>query len=176
MHWIKALQQNDRKAQFEVYQRLSPKLYGLCFRYLNHEVEVEEAISDTFVSIFKNIDQLQDEEKFEAWAKRIAVNKCLEMIRKKKIKYNTYLDDLVESPKEVQTEENFLLEEDLLRMLQFLPEGSRTIFNLYVIEGYTHIDIAKELGVSVGTSKSQLNAARKKLQKWVNQHYFMKAN
>ncbi len=176
MRWIKGLRQQNRIAQRQVYQDFSPKLYNLCRRYLQHEVEIEEALSDAFVSIFKNIYQLNDEEKFEAWAKQITVNQCLAIIRKKKVKYQTYIDDLHENTAIAAVEQDFLLEEDLMRLLQNLPEGCKTVFNLYAIEGYTHKEIAEKLGVSIGTSKSQLNVARRKLQDLVQKYYYTKAN
>ncbi len=176
MSLIQGLQKQNRSTQKQVYDLLSPKLYNLCRRYLQHDVEIEEVLSDAFISIFKNIHQLKDEEKFEAWARQITVNQCLALIRKKKVKYQTNVEDFAYEKATETQEADFLLEEDLMLLLQQLPEGCKTIFNLYAIEGYTHKEIAERLKISVGTSKSQLNAARKKLQGLVQKFYYTKAN
>lgn len=164
----------QRDAQRQVFEQLSPKLYRACRRYLKHEEDIEEAMADAFFIIFTKIEQLKDNALFEAWARRIAVNQCLQMLRKK-VNFNLYLDD---APPKFQSSTDAidtLAEEDLLNLLTKIPAGCRTVFNLYVIEGYSHKEIAEMLSVSEGTSKSQLNAAKTKLKELVNNLYYAKA-
>ncbi|WP_091140696.1 RNA polymerase sigma factor [Flavobacterium caeni] len=163
----------QRDAQRQVYQLMAPKLYYTCKRYLKKEEEIEEAMADAFYTIFTKLDQLKEMGAFEAWARRIAINQCLLTIRKK-TNFNMYLDD-VKVLQPFTPEVNHLEEEDLLNLLNLIPEGCRTIFNLFVIEGYGHKEIADMLHISEGTSKSQLNVAKTKLKVLVNQRYYQNA-
>ena len=171
---IAACKKMQRDAQRQVYNYLSPKLYYTCKRYLKKEEEIEEAMADAFYTIFTKLDQLKEVKAFEAWARRITVNQCLLTIRKK-TNFNMYLDD-VKLLSQPFTEEITALEEaDLLELLNHIPEGCKTIFTLFVIEGYGHKEIASLLQISEGTSKSQLNAAKSKLKELVNNLYYQKA-
>jgi len=152
---------NSRNAQRQVYEQLAGKLYAVCRRYLKSDEDIEEVLADTFFKIFTKMNQLQDLETFEAWAKKIAVNECLQKLRVNK-KLHVSLEDNQMIADESYEEASF--EKDILGLLHFLPEGCRAIFNLFAIEGYPHKEIAVMLSISEGTSKSQLNFARKKLQ------------
>jgi len=163
-----------RESQRRVYELLAPKLYQTCKRYLKKEEEIEEVMADAFYTIFTKIDQLKELVAFEVWARKIAVNQCLYTL-KKKVNFNIYLDDMATIPALEAAQDTFLEEEDLLQLLQQLPEGCKAIFNLFAIEGYSHKEIAQTLGISEGTSKSQLNVSRTKLQALVNQLYYQKA-
>ncbi len=163
-----------RDAQRQVYEYMAPKLYRTCKRYLKKEEEIEEVLADSFFIIFTKLDQLKECKAFEAWARRITVNGCLLSI-KKNINFNMYLDDMSSMMQPVTEHTDELEEEDLLNLLYHIPEGCRTIFNLFVIEGYAHKEIATMLNISEGTSKSQLNAAKTKLKDLVNQLYYQKA-
>ena len=163
-----------RESQRRVYELLAPKLYQTCKRYLKKEEEIEEAMADAFYTIFTKIDQLKELLAFEAWARKIAVNQCLHTL-KKKVNFNIYLDDLPQIPSNASADDTFLETEDLLQLLEQSPEGCRAVFNLFAIEGYSHKKKKKNLGISEGTSKSQLNVTRTKLQALVNQLYYQKA-
>lgn len=152
---------SDRVAQRSLYEEFAGKLYVICKRYLKNEEDAEEVLADTFYIVFTKISQLQSFEAFEAWAKKIAVNQCLQFLRKKE-KLQISIEDI--SEKRYSEPANFSFEKDILALLNLLPEGCRTIFNLFAIEGYPHKEIAEMLSISEGTSKSQLNFARKKLQ------------
>ena len=164
----------QRESQRRVYELLAPKLYQTCKRYLKKEEEIEEAMADAFYTIFTKMDQLKELLAFEAWARKIAVNQCLHTL-KKKVNFNIYLDDMATIPALESAQDTFLEEEDLLQLLNQIPEGCKAIFNLFAIEGYSHKEIAQTLGISEGTSKSQLNVSRTKLQALVNQLYYQKA-
>lgn len=162
-------QRNDRKAQRKVYEKMAGRLYSVCRRYLKSNEDIEEVLADTFYKIFTKIGQLQNPDTFEAWAKKITVNECLQKLRTDKALFISLEEHFVESS--MGSSEHISFEKDILSLLRFLPEGCRAIFNLFVIEGYPHKEIASMLSISEGTSKSQLNFARKKLQELlVNQN------
>ena len=140
-----------RDAQRQVYELMAPKLYRTCKRYLKKEEEIEEALADAFYTIFTKLDQLKEWAAFEAWSRKITVNHCLATI-KKKTNFNLYLDDVKLLSQPFTDEVTELEEEDLLNLLNQLPVGCKTIFNLFVIEGYAHNEIATMLKISEGTS------------------------
>jgi RNA polymerase sigma-70 factor (ECF subfamily) len=161
----------QRDAQRQVYELMSPKLYRTCKRYLKKEEEIEEVLADSFYTIFTKIDQLKELGAFEAWARKITVNQCLHQL-KRNVNFNIYIEDASIQLQPETLPETHLEEEDLLNLLNFIPEGCKTIFNLFVIEGYGHKEIASLLKISEGTSKSQLNVAKTKLKELVNNHYY----
>jgi RNA polymerase sigma factor (sigma-70 family) len=164
-----------RDAQRKVYELMAPKLYRTCKRYLKKEEEVDEALADAFYSIFTKLNQLKENGAFESWCRKITVNHCLAMI-KKNTNFNIYLDDVKTLTQPFTAEVTDLEEEDLLNLLNFIPAGCKTIFNLFAIEGYSHKEIGVMLNISEGTSKSQLNVAKTKLKDLVNNLYYKKAN
>lgn len=164
----------QRDAQRQLYEYMAPKLYHTCKRYLKKEEEIEDVLADSFYTIFTKIDKLKEAAAFEGWARKITVNYCLMMIRKK-VNFNMYLDDIDLASQPMTAAITDLEEEDLLNLLNLIPEGCRTIFNLFVVEGYTHKEIAEMLQISEGTSKSQLNVSKTKLKDLVNKMYYQKA-
>jgi RNA polymerase sigma factor (sigma-70 family) len=164
-----------RDSQRRVYELMAPKLYHTCKRYLKGEEEIEEAVADAFYTIFTKLDQLKETKAFEAWARKIAVNMCL-LSLKKKVNFNIYIEDMVRADEPSQSQPASLEEDDLLHLLTYLPEGCRTVFNLFAIEGFSHKEIAAMLNISEGTSKSQLNVSRSKLKELVNNVYYQNAN
>lgn len=164
----------NKQAQQAVYQLLAPKLYALSKRYLKNQEEREEVLADTFFIVFTKIDQLKELEAFEAWAKRILVNQCLLYLRKK-VNFNLYIEDIATHSQPLTEECTDLETQDLLNLLEELPEGCKIVFNLFVIEGYSHKEIADALNISEGTSKSQLNVAKTKLKNKVQSLYYLKA-
>jgi RNA polymerase sigma factor (sigma-70 family) len=164
-----------RDSQRRVYELMAPKLYNTCKRYLKSEEAIEEAMADAFYTIFTKLDQLKENKAFEAWARKITVNHCL-LSLKKNVNFNIYIEDMARSAEPSQSQSAALEEEDLLHLLTYLPEGCRTIFNLFAIEGYSHKEIAAMLNISEGTSKSQLNVSRTKLKELVNNVYYLNEN
>lgn len=171
---ISACRKMQRNAQRQLYEYMAPKLYHTCKRYLKKEEEIEDVLSESFYTIFTKLDKLKEVAAFEGWARKITVNQCLMMIRKK-VNFNMYLDDLELGAQPLTAELTDLEEEDLLKLLDLIPEGCRTVFNLFVIEGYSHKEIAEMLHISEGTSKSQLNVSKMKLKDLVNKMYYQKA-
>lgn len=164
----------QRSAQRQLYEYMAPKLYHTCKRYVRQENDVEEILADAFVIIFNKLDQLKETAAFEGWARRIAVNLCLSLLRKKGT-LSLYLEEMKQEP-QYYSWPSHLEERDLLKLLGQLPEGCRMIFNLFVIEGYSHKEIAAMLQISEGTSKSQLNVSKIKLRSLVNQFYYLNEN
>ncbi len=160
---IKGCQKKDRRIQQEVYNTYGAKVLGICRRYMKDRERAEEMVMNTFLSVFQKINQYNNGS-FEGWILKIAVNCCLMELRKKTNFNQEVSPDTIQLPVEGNTLEN-IYHEDIEKMLSTLPEGARIIFNLYAIEGYKHKEIAEQLGISEGTSKSQLNYAKEKLKK-----------
>ena len=147
-----------QKALFDIY---APKLYVVCLRYLKDQMRAQDVLQDTFVKIFANIGYYKSEGAFEGWLKRIAVNTCLDQLRKdKKILTDVSIDDVSYKLSTDSFSAEKLMADDLLKLIQTLPDGYRTVFNLFAIEGYSHQQNAQQLGVSESTSKTQYLRAR----------------
>lgn len=161
---IKGCQKQDRRIQQVVYNTYGAKVLGVCRRYMKDRERTEEMVMNTFLSVFQKIKQYKSDGSFEGWILKIAVNCCLMELRKKTNFNQEVSPDTLQLTVDGNTLEK-IYHEDIEKMLAILPEGARIIFNLYAIEGYKHKEIAKQLGISEGTSKSQLNYAKEKLKK-----------
>jgi RNA polymerase sigma-70 factor (ECF subfamily) len=147
-----------QKALFDIY---APKLYVVCLRYLKDQMRAQDVLQDTFVKIFANISNYKSEGAFEGWLKRIAVNTCLDQLRKdKKLLTDISIEDVSYQLATQSTSAEKLMADDLLKLVQALPDGYRTVFNLFAIEGFSHQEIAQQLGISESTSKTQYLRAR----------------
>jgi RNA polymerase sigma factor (sigma-70 family) len=162
---IKGCLSHDRSAQKRLYDTYSSKMYAICYRYVRDAAEAEDILIVAFTRIFEKINQFKSEGSFEGWIRRIIVNEALTHLRRNRSMYlETDLDQVDREP-DYDKLQDHLEEEDLLKMIQELPTGYRIVFNLYAIEGYSHKEIANQLGISENTSKSQLSRARTYLQK-----------
>ncbi|MGL1885919.1 MAG: sigma-70 family RNA polymerase sigma factor [Reichenbachiella sp.] len=162
---IKQCQLFDPQAQELLYQQYADKMYHVSLRYLSEEMEAEDTVVEGFVKIFNKIDTFEYRGKgsLNGWIKRIIVNESLMKLRKRKM-----LKVDLEGTLQLSSGESIdspIFEEEILNEVKKLPKGYRTVFNMYVIEGYCHKDIAKHLGISENTSKSQLSKARASLSK-----------
>jgi RNA polymerase sigma-70 factor (ECF subfamily) len=157
----------DRKMQEELYRLFSPKMFSICMRYCSNYQEAEDLLQEGFIKVFGNISRFRKEGSFEGWMKRIFINTAIEGFRKNHFLNNTLEVEVMKN--DIIQEDDFhqLSAADLLRMVQALSPGYRTVFNMYAIEGFNHQEIANMLGISIGTSKSQLARARYILQKMV---------
>ena len=156
--------------QEELYRRFSPRMYAVCLRYAGNPEEAEDILQEGFIKIFKKLGSFRSEGSFEGWIRRIFVNTAIEHFRRKR-----YLQPVTE--KEENTLEGSYLsvldnlaERDIMELIQQLSPGYRTVFNMYVVEGYTHKEIGDMLGISEGTSKSQLSRAKVILQQMVKKY------
>ena len=160
---IKQCKAGDRSAQKVLYDQYSPVLMGICRRYLGKSEDANDVFLEGMFKIFDKIKSYKGDGSFEGWMKRIMVNECLMWIRKNK-KMNLVVEwtqiDQPEPPKIYQK----LAMEEMKEIIDELPPGYKTVFNMYVLDGYKHREIAEELGISINTSKSQLILAKKKMQ------------
>lgn len=157
----------NRQMQYQLYERFAPKMYGVCLRYAGNAAEAEDILQEGFIKVFNKIGSFRSEGSFEGWVRRIFVNTAIEHFRKKT--YQQPITDYEENTIEGKYENvlDSMAEKDIIALVQQLSPGYRTVFNLYVIEGYTHKQIAEILGISEGTSKSQLSRAKLILQDMV---------
>ncbi len=156
---------NKSQAQKALYEKYSPKMYGICYRYLKDQDQAQDVLITAFTKIFEKIEQFQFNGSFEGWVRRIMVNESLTFIRKNKYMYLEVDFEHADHAPDYSKLSDQLEVSDLMTMVQNLPIGYRTVFNLYAIEGYSHKEIAKQLGITESTSKSQLSRARAILQK-----------
>ncbi len=167
---IRGCMESDRRMQEELYRRFSPRMYAVCLRYAGNAEEAEDILQEGFIKVFKKLDSFRNEGSFEGWIRRIFVNTAIEHFRRKK-----YLLPVTEKEENsIEGKYISVLDElgakDIMALVQELSPGYRTVFNMYVVEGYTHKEIADQLGISEGTSKSQLSRAKVILQDMVRTH------
>ena len=163
---ILLLEKNDRKVQRQIYDRLFPMLSAVCARYLDAKEDIEDILAESFYIIFTQIRQLNAPEAFYSWSKKITINQCL-LFLKKRISFDELPVELYDS----EPAKNNGYYKDVEHFIDQLPQGCKSVFNLSVIEGYTHKEISRLLNISEGTSKSQLSFAKNKLKGFLNQFY-----
>lgn len=153
-------------AQKKFYDLFARKMMGVCMRYTNDYDEAQDVLQDGFIKIFNKLPKFESKGSLEGWIRRIMVNTALDNYRKNK-KHQGNVD--VESVSFMLEKNDFTIEtinaEDLLKIIHTIPEGYRVVFNLFAIEGYSHKEIAVQLGVTESTSKSQYSRAKKLLRK-----------
>ncbi len=158
---------NNREAQYKLYNLMSGKMFAVCLRYAKNREAAEDILQDGFVKVFTNIEKFRGDGSFEGWVRRIIVNTAVEYYRKSAKMYPVVnVDDVNKDLPWQDTGDNLELE-DVMNMINNLSTGYRTIFNLYVVEGYSHKEIADMLQINEGTSKSQLARARYLLMEMV---------
>lgn len=167
---IKGCLRRDRNAQKLLYDTFSSKMYGLSYRYVKDSMEAEDIVVTAFTKIFNKIDQFKGEGSFEGWIRRIVVNESLAFLRKNRPLYLVTDLERVDHEPQYNLLNDHLEAEDLVAMIQELPTGYRIVFNLYAIDGYSHKEIAQQLGINENTSKSQLSRARSYLQKMLSEN------
>jgi len=155
---ISECKKQNATAQEALYRKYSRVLFGICLKYSPNRTEAEDNLQDSFITIFSRIEQYQGKGSFEGWIKRVTVNTVLQKYRKKKI-FDITDDQQIEA-EEVVVETREVPLDFLLEIIQQLPDRYRLVFNLYVLDGYAHKEIAEMLGISDGTSKSNLARAR----------------
>ncbi|MCW8980064.1 MULTISPECIES: sigma-70 family RNA polymerase sigma factor [Altibacter] len=148
----------DAKAQGELYKRYSNTLFSICLKYSPNHAEAEDSLQDAFLTIFKKIEQFKDKGSFEGWMKRITVNTVLQKYRKQRV-FDIPNEEQLEAAEE-EIEDAGVPLNFLLKIIQELPDRYRLVFTMYVLDDYSHKEIADMLGISDGTSKSNLARAR----------------
>lgn len=157
----------DPKMQEALYQKYSPKMYAVCLRYAGNSDDAQDLLQEGFIKVFRNLEKFRHEGSFEGWMRRVFVNTSIEQYRKK-----VHMNSISETEERGIEDASVsvldqLAERDIIQLVQELSPGYRAVFNLYVIEGYSHKEIGELLSISEGTSKSQLARAKALLQKKV---------
>jgi RNA polymerase sigma factor (sigma-70 family) len=169
---IKGCLKDDAHCQKSIFNRYASSLLGVAQRYARNKEDAEDILQDAFIKVFKKIGQFKGEGSFEGWLRRIVVNTSLKKYTTSRYSKEFSVEEVVEPINAFvgdATAFNQLTEKDLLVLINKLPDGYRIVFNLYVIEGYQHDEIANMLGIQPGTSRSQLVKARNLLQKEIIQ-------
>lgn len=159
---IYGCQKNDSKAQEQLYRLYSPKLFGICLKYSRNYQEAEDNLQEGFLLIYEKINKYSFKGSFEGWIKRLIINYILQQYRNETF-LNIVNEDIAEEV-EVTFDEDDITIEYLMALIQELPNRYRLVFNLYVIDGYSHQEIAEMLEISTGTSKSNLARAKMNLK------------
>lgn len=169
-HIIEACKKKNQASCKQLYQMFKNSLFSICLRYCSNRSEAEDWLQESFISIFKNLHQFdKNKGSFYTWASRIVVNTILMHKRKQRIDFSP-IENVV--PIAVSFEDSIVDQmqyRDLVKNIQLLPNGFKTVFNLYEIEGYNHREISDILGISVSTSKTQLMRAKLALKKTILQ-------
>ena len=159
----------DVKAQEELYNKFSSILFSVCLKYSPNYHEAEDNLQDAFITIFNRIEQFKGKGSFEGWMKRVTVNTVLQKYRKQRV-FNLSNEEQLEEA-EIEIEDNAVPLDFLLKIVQELPDRYRLVFTMYVLDDYAHKEISEIVGISVGTSKSNLARARGILKVKVEDYY-----
>lgn len=159
----------ERKAQYELYKSYSKAMFNICMRIINHMGEAEDALQEAFVDAFSNLHQFRQQSTFGAWLKQIVVNKAINQVRSRKVKW-VELDEWQEGESGEPSEEMLIWDDDssfeverIRNAVLKLPDGYRVVLSLYLFEGYDHEEIGEVLGISESTSRTQYMRAKRKL-------------
>ena len=157
------------EAQRRLYEHFAESMLGVCYRYTKSMADAEDVLQDGFIKVFRNLHQYKSEGELGGWIRRIMVNTALNYL-KKNTRYQTDLlfEDVSLHPVSDDNPEVSLLAKDLAELIRQLPTGYQTIFNLHAVEGFSHVEIGKLLGINEGTSRSQYARARALLISWLS--------
>lgn len=162
---IESCIKGDRAAQKVLYDRLAPRMFPVCIRYVGDREQAEDILQEGFITLFTRLDTYKGDGSFEGWARKIFVTTVLmELRRKDTLKMSEDLESVRGMKTEVTSQMQNIGYKDLMRLISELPPGFRTVFNMYAIEGFSHKDIGDMLGISETTSRTQLSRARTWLQ------------
>ncbi|MGV6830722.1 MAG: RNA polymerase sigma factor [bacterium] len=172
---VKKAKNKQRDAQRILFEVHAPKMLSVCRYYIKDLMTAEEVMLTGFLKVFQNIDSFNDKGSFEGWIRRIMIRSCIDHLRKKKVFSIELNDEVVADITESYDDHSDFDVAAVQMLIDQLPEGYKVVFMMYAIEGYKHSEIAEELGITEGTSKSQLYKARKMLQEQIqklnNKHY-----
>lgn len=168
---LKKCKRGKAESQEELYRRFASAMYGVCLQYASSEEDAQDIMQDGFIKIFSKLDQVKNPAALPGWIRRVMINTALEKYRSQVI-----LQRVDEVREERQEEDGYgvldkITSEELVGLIQTLTPRYRMVFNLYAIEGFSHQEISQELGISVGTSKSNLSRARAILQEKIKTIY-----
>jgi RNA polymerase sigma factor (sigma-70 family) len=165
---VKGCQKSQRQYQELLYRRFAQKMYGICLSYAGEREFAQDILQDAFIKVFNSIDLFKGDGSLEGWIRRIVVHSAIDHLRKreslKKLVIDSEYEKITISTNDALPKIQF---NELLSFISKLPEGARSVFNLFAVEGYSHKEIAELLQISEGTSKSQYNRARNLLKNWL---------
>ncbi len=159
---------NERKAQEQLYRLYSPKLFAVCLKYSRNYTEAQDNLQDGFLIIFNKIEQFSFKGSFEGWLKRIMINNVLQQYRNQT--FLSIVNEEIEDDYEIDLDDESISLDFLLKIIQELPDRYRLVFNLYVLDGYSHQEIAEMLSINIGTSKSNLARSKMILKNKIEQY------
>ena len=166
---INDCKKNDTKAQEQIYKLFAPKFFGVCLKYSTNYAEAEDNMQDGFIIVFKKIDQFNFKGSFEGWAKRIMINNALQKYRSQ-TRFLEVVNDNISEEEIPEIDDEDVSLEYLMQIIQELPDRYRMVFNLYVLDGYSHKEISEMLEITTGTTKSNLARARMILKEKIDLH------
>ena len=162
---IQSCKEGDRSAQKVLYERLAPRMFPVCIRYIGDRGMAQDVLQEGFITLFTHLEAYKGEGSFEGWARKIFITTALmELRRKDALKMSDELDVVRGMKTDMVSQLQNIGYKDLMNLIATLPVGFRTVFNLYAVEGFTHKDISEMLGISETTSRTQLSRARAWLQ------------
>ena len=164
---IKGCVKNNATCQRMLFEQYAGIMMTICLRYSCDHTEAEDMLQEGFIRVFKYINQYKFEGSFEGWLKRIIVNAALRILQKKVIRFSEIKEEMQDLQQEDTDVLSNLSEREILKLISNLPTGYRVVFNLYVLEGYSHGEIAEMLKINAGTSRSQLAKAKRTLQEQI---------
>jgi len=165
---VEGCKSGNRRYQKILYEKYARKMYGICLSYAHERSQAQDILQDAFIKVFQHVGQFDVQGSLEGWIRRIVINTAIDSYRKEgKISNLLQVNEDVVEGKIKNEGLSELQLKDLMKQVQRLPDGARIVFNLYAVEGFTHKEIAEQLDISIGTSKSQYNRARKLLLKWI---------
>lgn len=170
-HLIERCQQEDALAQEQIYKLYAAAMYNICRRILGDDDDAQDLLQESFIDVFQKLPSLRDVGLFSAWIKRIVTNNCINALRKKRLE-TSELDDNYDGPLDEDDDfdyQNYQLEQ-VRESIKRLPEGCRTVLNLYVFEGYDHKEIAEILEISESASKAQYCKAKARIRKMLTEN------
>jgi RNA polymerase sigma-70 factor (ECF subfamily) len=170
-HLLEGCKKGDRTAQRKLFDALAPKMMALCLRYTGDSQTAEDVLQDGFVTLFTRLDSYSGKGSFEGWARKIFVNAALMQLRKNDALSGS---DDIDAARSLSSGAPTAVEDlgyrEIMKLIASLPDGLRTVFNMYVIEGYTHKEIGEALGMEEATSRSKLQRARVRLQELIREN------
>jgi RNA polymerase sigma-70 factor (ECF subfamily) len=164
--WIKDSLNGNRSAQYALYKQYSKAMYNICYRITNREDEARDVLQEAFLQAFQKLHTFREESSFGAWLKRIVIHQAINHLRKQRLLYQPLEDhhDLPDDDPQMPKEEIDFEVSRIREAVQQLPDGFRTVFSLYLLEGYDHAEIGQIMGISESTSKTQYIRAKKRLR------------
>jgi len=157
---VKECLQHNAKAQKVFYERFSPRMLGVCYRYARNLADAEDILQEGFIKVFSHLEQYRQDGPLEGWMRRIMVNTALNYLKKNKLfQSHTELDQAIQLSSPLHSDQH-MVKKDVVEVIRSLPFGYRTIVNLYAIEGYSHKEIGEILGIAESTSRSQYARAK----------------